>query len=104
MTKPVGGRGQKAPYETVQVRCPVPIKSKVDMLISRYRESVLSGSENQNINAIDSSEYQMILNECISLVNQFIEERNIRDLTTRNNVNLIRFREWLQSQTNQNTV
>lgn len=104
MTKPVGGRGQKAPYETVQVRCPVPIKSEVDMLISRYRESVLNGSENQNTNAIDSSESQMILNECIRLVNQFIEERNIRDLTTRNNVNLIRFREWLQSQTNQNTV
>lgn len=41
MIKPVGGRGKKAPYETVQMRVPLPIKSQVEQLIEQYRQQVL---------------------------------------------------------------
>ena len=39
MTKPVGGRGNKAPYESTHVRVPLPIKPKVQALIDEFRES-----------------------------------------------------------------
>ncbi len=39
MTKPVGGRGNKAPYESTHVRVPVPIKPQVQALIDEFRES-----------------------------------------------------------------
>jgi len=93
MTKPLGGRGQKAPYETVQVRCPVPIKSEVEALISQYRESVLAGTHE-----VKKSEITMPYAECLKLVFRFIEESEQSDkLHTRNNVNLVRFRDWLRS-------
>lgn len=38
MPKPVGGRGNKAPYETTHVRVPVPIKPEVEQLINRFFE------------------------------------------------------------------
>jgi hypothetical protein len=39
MTKPVGGRGNKAPYESTHVRVPLPIKKEVQALIDEFRES-----------------------------------------------------------------
>ena len=39
MVKPVGGRGNKAPYESTHVRVPVPIKAKVQALIDDFRDS-----------------------------------------------------------------
>jgi hypothetical protein len=41
MTKPVGGRGLKAPYNTTHVRIPVDIKPQVEVLVSDYRDKVL---------------------------------------------------------------
>jgi hypothetical protein len=38
MTKPVGGRGNKAPYESTHVRVPIPIKKEVQALIDEFRE------------------------------------------------------------------
>lgn len=38
MVKPVGGRGLKAPYETVIVRIPVNVKPQVDKLVQEFRE------------------------------------------------------------------
>jgi hypothetical protein len=93
MTKPLGGRGQKAPYDTVQVRCPVPIKLEVEALIAHYRESVLAG--NDEVKKADSATHYQ---ECLKLVFKFIEESEQSDkLHTRNNVNLVRFRDWLQT-------
>lgn len=43
--KPLGGRGKKAPYETMQMRVPVPLKLKLADLISEYREKVLLGDD-----------------------------------------------------------
>ena len=39
MVKPVGGRGNKAPYESTHVRVPIPIKSQVQALIDEFRGS-----------------------------------------------------------------
>ncbi len=38
MVKPVGGRGNKAPYESTHVRVPLPIKADVQALIDEFRE------------------------------------------------------------------
>jgi hypothetical protein len=39
-----GGRGKKAPYETVHYRIPQPIKPTVEMLAERYRKLVTTES------------------------------------------------------------
>lgn len=44
MSIPKGGRGKKAPYKTVQVRCPEPVKPVVEKIIDQFR----SGEENLN--------------------------------------------------------
>lgn len=36
MSKPTGGRGVKAPYESTHVRVPQPIKADVERLIERF--------------------------------------------------------------------
>jgi predicted RNase H-like nuclease (RuvC/YqgF family) len=40
VVKPVGGRKNKAPYETTHVRVPIPIKASVEALIHEFRESL----------------------------------------------------------------
>ena len=45
MPIPKGGRGHKAPYDTVTVRIPAAIRDEVDVLADRYRASVLEGNE-----------------------------------------------------------
>lgn len=45
MTKPVGGRGHKAPYETTHLRIPVPLKPDIEKLIENYRLLVVDGIE-----------------------------------------------------------
>ena len=42
MTVPKGGRGKKAPYETTQMRVPVPIKDQVSRLIAKFRGEILN--------------------------------------------------------------
>ena len=89
MIKPKGGRGKKAPYETVAVRVPVPLLETVTTLIEQYRQSVLDPD-----NAVNST---VESEDCLSVLNRFIEESGQSDkLHTRNNVNLLRFRDWLQ--------
>lgn len=46
MSKPKGGRGIKAPYETTHLRVPVPIKPELERLIERYKEQGDTSSEN----------------------------------------------------------
>lgn len=50
MTKPVGGRGQKAPYTTSIIRVPDPLVPTVEKLIEDYREMIFNGtiSSDQN--------------------------------------------------------
>lgn len=43
--KPKGGRGQKAPYRTIQMRVPVPLKVEFQERIDSYREAILTGNK-----------------------------------------------------------
>jgi hypothetical protein len=53
MPKPVGGRGHKAPYETVIVRIPIDVKPQIDEIVERFRsgdlEVVKTEQDNSNI-------------------------------------------------------
>lgn len=46
MNKPLGGRGKKAPYETVLIRVPVPVYSVVEKIADDYRRLVIEGEVN----------------------------------------------------------
>ena len=43
MNKPLGGRGQTAPYETKIVRVPIPVLPKVEQIIDDYRDFAING-------------------------------------------------------------
>jgi hypothetical protein len=91
--KPKWGRGHRAPYETVMVRTPVPIKAEVEAVIARYRDSVFAESP---VAIEHDTKY-----EAIRLISLFVSEVGINpdSLTkpTRDNVNLLRFLQWLES-------
>jgi hypothetical protein len=98
MMKPVGGRGKKAPYETVGVRIPVPIKDQVEKLAESYRKGVLEvGAQTESTEELE--DYL----QCSILVNRFIEQRNLTDKVAdpkryiRANY-LADFVQWLQKQ------
>ena len=44
MTKPVGGRGHKAPYQTTVIRIPIDLKLQVDELVEQFREGNLESN------------------------------------------------------------
>lgn len=48
MTIPKGGRGKKAPYETQQMRVPIPIKDEVNILIAKFRGDILDDPKKDN--------------------------------------------------------
>lgn len=48
MSKPVGGRGHKAPYETVIVRIPIDVKPQIDEIVERFRSGDLELAKNDN--------------------------------------------------------
>jgi hypothetical protein len=41
MPKPLGGRGCKAPYQTMTIRIPVDVKPQIDEIVERFRSSDL---------------------------------------------------------------
>lgn len=61
-SKPKGGRGHNAPYETTHLRVPVPIKEQLQLVIDDYKELVVTGQ-------IEPSEY---------VVQNFDKEADIR--------------------------
>lgn len=42
-----GGRGKKAPYQTIHYRIPEPIKPTVETLAERYRELIIAQFPNE---------------------------------------------------------
>jgi hypothetical protein len=48
MNKPIGGRGKKAPYNTVVMRIPEPLVEKVEKLVDWYRIAALEGIVTQD--------------------------------------------------------
>lgn len=66
---PRGGRGHKAPYQTMQVRVPVPIEHKVKKLIADYRQSVLTGEE------LVTDELDMTLTQALVEAKKIIKQK-----------------------------
>lgn len=94
MSKPLGGRGKKAPYKTVMVRTPEPAKPQVEALIEQFRKEFFGEDSSTEI-----SNSQSEIEQCLKLVDRFIVESGQSDkMHTRNNVNLSRFRDWLRAQ------
>lgn len=53
MTKPVGGRGHKAPYQTMTIRIPVNVKTQVDKIVDNFRSGELkSGIDSERDNLV----------------------------------------------------
>ena len=52
MSKPVGGRGHKAPYQTMTIRIPIDVKEQVEEIVERFRSGDLELS-NTNLNQED---------------------------------------------------
>lgn len=59
MTIPKGGRGKKAPYETQQMRVPIPIKDQVNSLIAKFRGEVLN--DNNLLETVNNSHLSLEL-------------------------------------------
>ena len=60
MTKPMGGRGKRAPYETTHMRVPLPLKSQIEQLIEDYRLSILDGVDRPSSELIPLDEALII--------------------------------------------
>ena len=41
MSKPVGGRGHKAPYQTMTIRIPIDVKEQVEEIVEQFRSGDL---------------------------------------------------------------
>jgi hypothetical protein len=74
MTKPIGGRGYKAPYTTTHVRVPTDIKSQVETLIDNYRNEMLGINGN---NSLTTSEDKMLtsLDEVLVLAQEILARK-----------------------------
>lgn len=64
MSKPKGGRGRKAPYETTHVRVPVPIKPMIEKAIQQFYE----GGENSDSELLS-------LDESLELAQQILKQK-----------------------------
>jgi len=76
MSKPKGGRGYVAPYETTHVRVPVPIKDKVEQLIEEYRKSVIDGEEPSETPKLLFEDFQEPLQIARRIVKQKLSARH----------------------------
>ncbi len=45
MPKPVGGRGHKAPYQTMTIRIPIDVKEQVEEIVERFRSDNLESTQ-----------------------------------------------------------
>lgn len=70
MTKPIGGRGKKAPYETTHLRIPIPIKPQIESMIEAYRLSVIDG--------IDSHSDLLPLGDAIELSKKLLRSKTAK--------------------------
>ncbi|WP_373539677.1 hypothetical protein [Chamaesiphon sp.] len=54
MSKPVGGRGHKAPYQTMTIRIPIDVKEQVEEIVERFRSGNLESTlpDNSGCNQI----------------------------------------------------
>jgi hypothetical protein len=45
MSKPVGGRGHKAPYQTMTIRIPIDVKQQVEEIVEGFRSNNLASTQ-----------------------------------------------------------
>lgn len=62
MPKPLGGRGHKAPYQTMTIRIPIDVKEQVEEIVERFR------SDNLEVVKTEQSD-----NDIISQITTIIE-------------------------------
>lgn len=98
MSKPLGGRGKKAPYESVMVRTPLPVKADVEAVISNFR-SQFSESQQIDLEPVQRPEIE----QAIKLVYEFMNEKQLTEKLAdykryRNMRELVQFLNWLRSQ------
>lgn len=74
MTKPVGGRGKKAPYQTKIKRIPLELESQIDSMITEYRAN-LTGADDRQENSILS------LADAIALVKKLMRAKKSKSDT-----------------------
>jgi chorismate mutase len=48
MSKPVGGRGHKAPYQTMTIRIPIDVKERIEEIVERFRDNNLESTQTDN--------------------------------------------------------
>ena len=48
MSKPVGGRGHKASYQTITMRIPIDVKEQVEEIVERFRDDNLESTQTDN--------------------------------------------------------
>lgn len=82
MVKPVGGRGNKAPYESTHVRVPLPIKADVQALIDEFREKQieqpkkpLTSLEDEEEDSYEPSDLETIKSQAEAIQNHLSEIR-----------------------------
>jgi hypothetical protein len=47
MSKPVGGRGCKATYQTMTIRIPIDVKQQVEEIVEKFRSSNLESTQTE---------------------------------------------------------
>jgi hypothetical protein len=82
MTKPIGGRGYKAPYTTTHVRVPTDIKPEVELLIDNYRNKILGITTEKALTPIEEKALTPIeekaltpIEEVLTLVDEILARK-----------------------------
>lgn len=77
MSKPMGGRGKKAPYETTHMRVPLPLKIQIEQLIEAYRLSVVDG-----LNEFDKPTSEVIsIDEALVIAQKLLRSKTAKNDT-----------------------
>ena len=61
MSKPVGGRGHKAPYQTMTIRIPIDVKQQVEEIVERFRSGELESTQTDSLDRSGISQLSAII-------------------------------------------
>ena len=61
MSKPVGGRGHKAPYQTMTIRIPIDVKEQVEEIVEQFRDGKVDLVKTDSSNNDKISQLNLIL-------------------------------------------
>jgi hypothetical protein len=61
MSKPVGGRGHKAPYQTMTIRIPIDVKQQVEEIVERFRSGDLESTQTDSLDNSGISQLSAII-------------------------------------------